>query len=72
METSILEWIHPLVSQFSLSYDVAVRNNGSTTATICGSNIGEIIFAATKPIYSVNPNSGEAMAAKLAIEEASH
>lgn len=49
---------------FSVSYDVAVRNNFSTE---------DIIFATTQITESVNSNLGGAMAAaKLATEEAIH
>lgn len=65
------KWIPPPADQYPLSYDVAVMNHGSTTAAICRSNLGDIISAATQQIDYVNPTYGEAVVAKLAIEEAS-
>lgn len=65
-----LEWSPLPAGQFSLSYDVAVRKNGSTATAICRSNSEEIIFTKTQYVDSVNPNFGEAMVAKLATEEA--
>lgn len=64
------EWILSPESFVSLSYDAAVRNKFSTAATICRLNNREIIFVTTQKIESINPTFGEAMAAKLAIEEA--
>lgn len=67
---TIPEWTLPPEGHSSLSYDVAVRNKFFTTEAICRSSTREIIYATTQTFQYVNPTFGEAMAAKLAIEEA--
>lgn len=68
VNNNLLEWSPPPIGQFSFSYNVVVGKNGFTAVAICRSNSKEIIFAKTQYVDSVNPNFGEAMAAKLAME----
>ncbi|XP_042969130.1 uncharacterized protein LOC122301822 [Carya illinoinensis] len=53
-----------------LTFDVAVRENGSTAAAICRKDEGDIDFIQTSFIHSTNPNQGEATALLIGLKAA--
>lgn len=53
-----------------LTFDVVVRQRGSTTVAICRTPAGSILFVITKHFCSTNPNQGEATTMLLGVQEA--
>ncbi|KAF5477688.1 hypothetical protein F2P56_004305, partial [Juglans regia] len=55
---------------FSITFDVAVRNNSSTSLAVCRNNQGTFQFVVAQNNRHVDPNLGEATAAFIGVQEA--
>ncbi|XP_041011347.1 uncharacterized protein LOC121255133 [Juglans microcarpa x Juglans regia] len=69
IQMGINEVRYPVGSHL-LTFDVAIRKEGSILASICWKDNGEVLFAIIDLINKVNSNLGEASAALMAIKEA--
>lgn len=63
-------WKAILKNHYLLTFDVVVRNNGSTIADVCKTKKGSMVFVITSFITNQNPNQGEATTLYTSIKEA--
>lgn len=55
---------------YSISFDVAVRQSGSTTTAICRDQNGIIVSIVTEFSSNCNPNHGDSLATLIGVKEA--
>ncbi|GLT68009.1 hypothetical protein SLA2020_402740 [Shorea laevis] len=65
------KWKSPPVLWFKINFDTAIRNSYSAQAAVCRNHHGNIIQIVTEISPPCSPNTGEAIAARLAFQLAS-